>query len=108
MVKAVYARYAAGRPPSLAKITCWSPATQALIDSRRLAFDPVVQGQDDQLSDVQVSARTDGSVEVAFVNIDQKFTVIWTFERTDRWRVVDLLHQGKSLVKTLKAQPKQR
>ena len=108
MVKAVYARYAGGRPPSLAQITCWSPATQALIDSRRLAFDPVVQGQDYQLTDVRVSARQDGSVQATFVNMDQKLTVIWTFERTDRWRAVDLLHQGKSFVKTLKAQPNQR
>lgn len=108
MVKAVYARYVDGRPPSLAQITCWSTATQALIDSRRLVFDPVVQAQDYQVKDVQVSARKDGSVQATFVNIDQKLTVIWTFERTDRWRVVDLLHQGKSFVKTLKAQPKQR
>ena len=55
-----------------------------------------------------MSARQDGSVQADFVNIDQKLTVIWTFERTDRWRVVDLLHQGKSFVKTLKAQPEQR
>ena len=108
MVKAVYARYAGGRPPSLAQITCWSTATQALIDSRRLTFDPVVQAQDFQIKDVQVRARKDGSVQATFVNIDQKLTVIWTFERTDRWRVVDLLHQGKSFVKTLKAQPEQR
>ena len=105
MVKAVYATYTAERPPALGAITCWTQTTRQLISSRQLAFDPVVQAQDYQLSKVQIKALKDGSVEAKFVNIRTPMTVVWTFERSDRWRVVDLVHKGTSLVKTLQAQP---
>jgi hypothetical protein len=110
MIQRVYDQYMAAqskgsRPPQLNNITCWVPSTRRLIMTRPLDFDPVVQGQDVQISDVRITRVTKGAVQAEFVNLKTAQKVLWKLAHQDRWRVVDVLTKEGSLRARLQVQP---
>ena len=105
MIEAVYALYEKDHRVALEDVTCWTRATHALIASRHLDYDPVVQGQDYALSNVRITEVKKGMVRAQFRNIRTPMEVSWKLTYKDRWRVEDLLFKGNSMVTLLRASP---
>ena len=118
LVERIYASYVADNPQLLHEMTCWTEDAHALIVSRTLPYDPVVQGQDFELRDVNISIleyQGEGvshveHTQTAFVlaqfnNSGTTIEVVWEIVNNDGWRVVDLVSGGDSFVDTLRSLP---
>ncbi len=102
LVEAAYAPYlGGGAPPDLPVATCWSGAMAARIAATRAAaaamediappgFDPVIDGQDWQLSNLAVRAVDADTVEARFDNFGTPSVVTWELVDEGGWRVADL------------------
>lgn len=101
MLKALYAPYIANNLDAIDDTSFHSKALQALYDADAantpegemgaLDFDPYINGQDFQISDLQISkpkiSGNKAKVAVTFENFDQDTKLIYDLVKEDGWKV---------------------
>ncbi len=105
MVEAAYGPYLAGDFAKLETVTCWSGETLALIRTKRLSYDPVVNAQDFHIANLVVSAVDADTVKARFDNFDTPVELTWELVDEDGWRVQDIRTDEQSFLAELKTAP---
>ncbi len=116
LVAASYAPYTTGGAPAPALLdaTCWSIGTRARLEAALdkaaaegeyapPGFDPIVDAQDWEVTNLRVRVVDAGTVEASFQNFGSPVTVTWeVVNEGGGWRVVDLrFATGRTLLGSL-------
>lgn len=88
LVQAIYRGYVAGRPPDMDELP-WTRelrtafAAMQARDEMGLGFDPLIGGQDFEITDVQINMAPDGWIEARFKNFGTPMVVRWSLVEED-------------------------